>query len=371
MKQGGKKSTDTAAALAAFFTTLKKAGLDGAVLDNRNDQFYLTGFTGSDSLVLLEAKKRRGWLITDSRYTEEAAQTVAGLEVVQWKQSMSLFTGDMIKKLRLARLGYTPVSLTVLLFQIMKARTGAAVIWSDVGPYLAAQRAVKTGAEVRAIKKALAVAEQAFSTAKNRWKIGMTEVEVKNDLEWEMRRLGAEDAAFETIVASGANASLPHAHAGKRKLAGGKMLLIDFGARVGRYNSDLTRTVWLGSIPAAWLKRYQAVLAAQQAGIAAIQAGIPGSEPDRRAREIFRSFELERFFTHSLGHGVGLAVHEEPRLGGRAVEPLVEGNVVTVEPGVYFPDSGGIRVEDMVLVKNNGATVLSSLPKDEASLIIG
>ncbi len=223
---------------------------------------------------------------------------------------------------------------------------------------------------MQAIRASLACAEQAFLVAKPRWRIGMTETEIKNDLEWEMRRQGAEGTSFETIVAVGANASLPHAHAGCGKIRAGAMLLIDFGAFRNRYCSDLTRTLWAGDVPKAWRRRYQAVLEAQQAGIAAIRAGARGSDVHRKAVAVFAGCGLADRFTHGLGHGVGLAVHESPRLSTRCDKPLAAGNIVTVEPGVYFPGSGGIRVEDMALVTKTGAEILSSLPKTLDSVVL-
>ncbi len=342
--------------------------LDAAVLDNRDDQFYFTGYTGSDAVVVLSSKKRQGWLITDSRYTEEAEKTAPGIEVVLWRGGFGVFLGKLLRKARARRVGYTPSSMRVAMYQSMTGEARSAE-WTDIGKDIAALRAIKDKGEVEAVRAALACAQAAFETCRKRWKAGMTETEVKNDLEWEMRRLGAEDAAFETIVAVGANASLPHAHAGSRKIMAGKMLLIDFGARLNRYNSDLTRTLWAGNVPAVWMKRYRAVLAAQAAGLKAIMAGNPGSVADARAREVFAAAGIEDKFTHGLGHGVGLAVHEEPRLTRLYDRHLEAGQIVTVEPGVYFPGAGGIRVEDMALVTESGAEVLSSLARDEASVV--
>ncbi|MCC8191138.1 MAG: M24 family metallopeptidase, partial [Planctomycetes bacterium] len=184
-----------------------------------------------------------------------------------------------------------------------------------------------------------------------------------------MRPRGAEDPAVDPLVAGGANASLPHAHAGGRRIGPGKMLLVDFGARRHRYNSDTTRTLWADSMPSRWRRRYEAVLAAQQAAVQAIRPGVAGSVPDQAAREALAGAGLEGYFTHGLGHGVGLAVHEDPRLSRSVSGQLVVGNVVTVEPGVYFPGAGGIRIEDMALVTADGVQVLGTLPKDADSVV--
>lgn len=360
---------ETAARLEAFCQGLSARGIGGAVLDRRDDQFYFTGYTGSDAVLVLSTKKGRGCLVTDARYTEEAEKTAPGLEVVTWKGGFAQFVGKLLAKHRFRKVAYTPNSMTAAFYQGMSGNAARVTEWEDADPEIVGRRAVKSPSEIAAIARAIACAEAAFTASRKRWKIGMSESEVKNDLEWEMRLRGAEDAAFETIVAVGPNASLPHAHAGARRIAPGKMILIDFGARVDRYNSDLTRTLWPDSIPAAWLKRYRTVLSAQQAGIAAVGAGRQGRAPDAEARAVFARRKMEKFFTHSLGHGVGLAVHEEPRLSRLSAKELVAGNVVTVEPGLYFPGSGGIRIEDMVLVEENGCRMLSSLSKNAEDMV--
>lgn len=361
--------SEYAARLSRFLDALAERGLDGAVLDSRNDYFYLSGYTGSDSVAVLSVKGRKGWIVTDMRYTEEAEKTANGMETLAWKVRFSQFVGTMLRKQRLRRVGFTPNTMTAAFYAGMQKEAPQVKEWTDVEPDLSALRAVKSPAEVAAIRSALACQEKAFLTAKKRWRVGMTETEIKNDLEWEMRRNGADNNSFETIVAVGANASLPHAHSGDRKVQAGKMLLVDFGAILGRYCSDLTRTLWAGEIPAVWKKRYLAVLEAQQAGIDAIRAGAFGKTVHQKAVDVFVRHKLADKFTHGLGHGVGLAVHESPRLSPAYAKPLVAGNIVTIEPGVYFPGSGGIRTEDMGLVTEDGAEILSSLPKSLDSAV--
>ncbi|MDR1745095.1 MAG: Xaa-Pro peptidase family protein, partial [Planctomycetota bacterium] len=271
----------------AFFDELSRARIGAAVLDRRADQYYYTGYTGSDAVAVFRVRDRKGWLVTDSRYAEEAAKSAPGLEVTLWKRSFSAFTGALLRKFRTKKTAYTPTGMTAAFFDEMRSAAPAAGEWVRAEEIISAQRSVKSGVEIAAMRAALACAEAAFLSSRRRWKAGMTEIDVKNDLEWEMRKRGAEDAAFKTIVAAGPNASLPHAHAGGRKIVPGRMLLIDFGARVNRYNSDLTRTLWAGSVPAAWKKRYEAVLAAQRAGIAAIKPGVPGVAAHQAAMAVF------------------------------------------------------------------------------------
>ncbi len=356
--------------LDLLFSHMAEKSMDAAIINRREDVYYFSGFTGSDSVLVLVRKKRKLFLVTDARYTEEAEKTAPGYAVTLWRNGFSQFIGKLLAKFSVRSIGFLPGAMTVQFHEGVIAEAGKRLAWLTLAPAIASMRAVKSAAELSAMKKALACAEAGFTASRRNWKAGMTEKDVKDDLEWAMRRHGAEDAAFETIVAVAANASLPHAHAGNGKLRPGKMLLIDFGARVGFYNSDLTRTLWVGDVPAVWRKRYQTVLTAQLAAIETLGPGIPGRTADSACRKVLAKAKIEQYFTHSLGHGVGLAVHEEPRLSHLATEPLLPGNIVTVEPGVYFPGSGGIRIEDMAAIDKSGAVILSSLPKDLESQII-
>ncbi len=348
--------------LDVFCRTLARMKLSGAVLDAPADIFYYTGFTGSDAVLVVATAKRKTWLVTDARYSEEALKSAPGCEVVLWKDGFAAFTGSLVRKNRLRKIGFTPGSLRVKFFEEMRKAAQNSDGWADLQAGISQQRAIKSPAEVAALRAALRLAEAAFLAAKARWKIGMTELDARNDLEYEMRRLGASDPSFESIVAVGANASLPHAHAGSGKIAAGKMLLVDWGAKLKGYCSDSTRTLWPGEIPKPWLKRYEAVAAAGAAGLAAIRPGVLGKEVHAVAKAVLDKAGIGDKFTHGLGHGVGLAVHEEPRLAPAGRE-LAAGNIVTVEPGVYFPGSGGIRIEDMVLVTPDGGESLNTLPR--------
>ncbi len=368
MNNKGSAVDESGGRLGVFCRSLAELNLTGAVLDSPADIFYYTGFTGSDAVLVLSAAKRKTWLVTDSRYSEEALKSAPGCEVVLWKDGFAAFTGRLLKKNRLRKIGFTPASLRVKFFEEMREGAGNSDGWSDVAAAISRQRSRKSPAEVAAVRAALRIAESAFLAAKARWKIGMTERDARNDLEYEMRRLGASDPSFESIVAVGANASLPHAHAGSGKITPGKMLLVDWGAKLNGYCSDSTRTLWPREIPKAWRKRYAAVCAAGQAAVEAIRPGALGKDVHAAARAVLDKAGIGDKFTHGLGHGVGLAVHEEPRLSPTGKE-LAAGNIVTVEPGVYFPGSGGIRVEDMVLVTPDGGEALNSLPRDAEAAV--
>ncbi|MDR3212000.1 MAG: Xaa-Pro peptidase family protein [Planctomycetota bacterium] len=344
-----------------------------ALVTAPEDVRYLTGFTGSDSYLVL-SPRRPPRLVTDSRYREEAEKSAPGATVLLWLESPAKFAGKLLRKLRptgrKVNLAIQPHHLELAFFQRLRQGLGPGVNWLDLGEPLTALRAVKDAGEVALLRRSLQVAEKAFQKARGRWRAGMSEREVKADLEWELLRQGADSPSFETIVATGTNSSLPHAHAGRRRLAPGKMLLIDFGATLAGYHSDLTRTLWVSDVPPLWRRRYEAVQEAQAAGMGCLAAGKAGYEADQAARQVFKAHGLERNFTHSLGHGVGLAIHEGPSLNWHNREKLQAGNVVTVEPGLYFPGSGGIRLEDMVLVGEKGGKCLSQLPRDLADLVL-
>lgn len=339
---------------------------EAVLLTCTQDVSYFSGFTGSDSCLVLHGRKR--WLVTDSRYLEEAQRSAPDFEVLLWKRHPAEFIAGLLKETGARSLGVCENRLLLSWYKRLR-KSGCAL--RGIDGYVAQLRAVKSASEVTGICKALRCAQAAFRELRGVLRLGMSELEIRAELEYRLARHGAEATAFETIVAAGANASLPHAHAGQRRIKTGSLLLIDFGARLGGYNSDLTRTLFIDKIPGIWLRRYEAVLAAQRAGIAALKAGALCSEVDLAARKVLAEYGLEEHFTHSLGHGLGREVHEHPRLSRTAGEQaLVAGHVVTVEPGVYFPGRGGIRIEDVALVTAGGARVLSSLEKDIASAVI-
>ncbi len=346
--------------LTRLRTAMAKARIGGYYTTDEKDVHYLSGFTGSESALLITARKN--WIVTDSRYTEEAELTAQGFEVLQWKNSFAEFMGKLARKARIGSMGFSPDQVTVATHKSLK-KSAYGVRLKAVEKLVSNLRVIKSPWEIRQIQAALACAEESFRAVRPRIKPGMTEIDLKLDLELEMRRNGAACAAFDTIVAAGANASKPHAHAGTRKIPENGLVLIDFGARVGYYNSDLTRVVFMGTPPTIWQKRYKLVLQAQEQGIAAVRPGLHGREVDAVARKVFADAGCADHFGHGLGHGVGLAVHELPSLGHRGRMLLEPGMVVTIEPGLYYPRRGGIRIEDMVLVTKTGGRCLSALEK--------
>jgi Xaa-Pro aminopeptidase len=348
----------TADRIARLRAKMKELKLDGYLVVNRMDQFWLTGFTGEDGQVLVTPGDVT--LLTDGRF-DETAQTEApwAKRLLRIKRGPE-WTVKTIKKHKLAKVGFEPGHLSVLWYtEIAKGiKPGKLVSASGV---IGEMRMCKDAEEVNAIRSAIRLAQQAFENVTREIRPGTTEAQLAARLTFEMRSLGAQGDAFAPIVATGATSSLPHYEPSTRVL-NGEGVLIDWGCRMGWYVSDLTRMVWPGSIPPRLGKAAEAVRAAHDAAIAAIRPGVKAAAIDKVARETVRKFGFDKEFNHALGHGIGLDVHEAPRLGKKSKDVLKAGMVVTVEPGVYLPGVGGVRLEDDVLVTASGYEVLTSLP---------
>lgn len=333
--------------------------LDGYLVLNRMDQLWLTGFGGEDGGVLVT--HRAVTLLTDGRFDELADRQAPWARKVLRRQRGPESIARVIVRHRLRRLGFEPAHMNVAMYTalvrlIRPARLAAA------GGLVLDMRQCKDEQEIAAIRRAIAIAQEAFTSVRDAIRPGVTEREVAALLRYEMHRRGAQEDAFPPIVAVGANASLPHAEAGDRVLRAGQAVLIDWGCRADGYVSDLTRMVWTHTIPPDLRRPYAAAVEAHHRAIEAVGPGVKAETVDRIAREVIRSHGFARQFTHALGHGIGLDVHEAPRLGRRSRDVLKPGMVVTIEPGVYLPGIGGVRVEDDVLVTSDGCQVLSSLP---------
>ncbi len=346
--------------LKALRCRIHRKSLDGYLVTGPHDQFHLTGFDGEDGAALI--LPRRVFLLTDGRFAEAAARQAPWARAIVRTGPLARAIGDLLTRSRLKRVGFEPANMSVALHRdIRRACPGARLI--PLPDAVGDLRICKDAGEVEAIERAIRVAETAFRRVLRRVRPGMTERQLAGDLEHEMVRLGADGPAFGTIVAEGPNASLPHARPGDRVLRPGSAVLIDWGARVGHYCSDLTRVIFVRKIPPRLGRMYRLVLAAQEAAIAAIRPGQAMKAVDAEARRQLRRGGMERRFTHGLGHGLGLQVHEPPSLSARSIGCLKPGMVVTVEPGVYVPGIGGVRIEDDVLVTGTGCRVLSKLSR--------
>jgi Xaa-Pro aminopeptidase len=336
-------------------------GIDALLVTHLVNVRYLTGFTGSNAMVVLGPDRRR--FITDFRYVSQAAVQVG--EEFEREQGPQDFVGALGEGWPegALRLGFEDQHLSVRQHARIAELVPESVELVSAGGLVEDVRLIKEPGEVEAVRAAAALADDALQRVLEQGLGGRTERAVAIALEEEMRRLGAAAPSFPTIVASGAHGALPHAEPREVPVEADTLVTIDWGARLDGYHSDCTRTFALGAPPEDLLAVYALVHQAQAAGLAAVRPGPKGSEVDAVARDIIEAAGHGERFGHGLGHGVGLDVHEEPRLSRTGDRALAAGNVVTVEPGVYLPGRGGVRIEDLVVVRPDGHEVLSGLPK--------
>lgn len=348
--------------LARVREALVKHKLDAYLVWNRNDQYWLTCFTGEDGGVLVTNASVT--LITDGRFgqnaDEEAPWAKKVLRVKRGPESVA----KVLKASKARRIGFDPNHVSVALYTALSKLLRPAKL-VGIPRLVGEMRQVKSVEEVTAIREAIRIAQEAFTTVRPEIRFGRSELDIAAKLTYEMNRLGARESAFSPIVAAGPNAALPHYASGKREIGRDDFVLIDWGARPGWYVSDLTRMVPTGSIPPELRKAYEVVREAHDAAISALRPRAKAADIDRVARKVITKAGLGDRFTHALGHGIGLDVHEAPRLGRGSEDVLVPGMVVTIEPGVYLPGIGGVRIESDVLITDSGCEVLSSLPVDE------
>ena len=349
-----------AARAARLAAALAEADLDGLLVTGRLDVRWLTGFTGTNGACLVAGDRRL--FLTDFRYLEQAADQVGdGFEIVRAGRDL---LGELAAAAPSGRIGFDDTEVTVRAHRRLAEKAGATVELVAVGPLVAGLREVKDASEIERIAAAAELATTAFEEAVvGPGLAGRTERAVAFDLEHAMRRAGAEDVAFPSIVAAGAHGALPHAVPRDVEIAPGELVTVDWGARLDGYCSDCTRTWGTGAVPDVLAETHALVLRAQIAALDAVRPGPTGRELDAVARDIIDAAGHGEHFGHGLGHGVGLEVHEGPRLAKVAEGALVAGNVVTVEPGVYLPGELGVRIEDLAVVADDGPHVLTGFTK--------
>jgi Xaa-Pro aminopeptidase len=322
---------------------------------------YLTGFDSSNAA--LAVGRDRLVVATDGRYLE-AASALAGAEVVQADRDLLSWLGDHLGEFAEAPVAFEADHVTVAGYASLSAGDVELVQTTGV---VAGLRAVKDEDELEAVRRAARVTDNAYERLAREALVGRTEAEVAWWLEQTLREEGAEALAFSVIVASGPNAALPHHHPGSRRIGSGETVIVDAGAQVGGYCSDCTRTFATGPLPDELQRAYALCRSAQESALAAVRAGASASELDAIARTQIEESGLAPVL-HGLGHGVGLEVHEQPVLRPNSTDTLATGNVVTVEPGVYLAGSGGVRIEDLVVVTESGPEILSGFTKDLLTL---
>lgn len=355
--------TEVATRIDRVRELLEEHRCDALLVTKRENIAYLTGFSGSSAMLLIGAQ--RVMLTTDGRYKIQA-----GRQLELAKVSAEIVIGNAREQLLalvgkcqgVARLGLEASAVTWSASMRFADEFSSELVPTE--GIVEALRLFKDGGEVARIERACDIADEALLVVKGRLCDEVREFEFAAELEYAMRRLGSEGASFETIVASGPNGALPHARPGTRIIASGDLVVVDFGAIIEGYHSDMTRTFVVDEPSASQREQIEAVMAAQQAGVDALAPGVACSEIDRICREVLVEAGFGEFFTHSTGHGVGREIHEAPSVGAGATDSLSKGMVVTVEPGAYVQKIGGVRIEDTLVMTDDGARPLTKSTKD-------
>lgn len=344
-----------------LLSQLAEKNIDSAIITSAVNRRYYSGFTGSNGVVILTAKGRV--LLTDFRYTIQANRQCAGIcEVRQVNRGIGAADVEaVLKEFGAERVAFEDAALTVSEFEAYKTMPFELVPDSEA---INGGRLVKDAAEIAEMQRAQSIADAAFADLLKVVKVGMTEKEVRNELDYYIRRHGADENSFDTIVGSGPNGALCHAYPGERKLQNGDFVVIDFGARVNGYCSDMTRTIAIGKPCDELLKIYDIVLKAQLKCLDVLRPNMVASELDLTARNFIAENGYGECFGHSLGHGFGLEIHENPYANSRSQELLVPGTTITVEPGIYVEGLGGVRIEDCCVLTEDGYINLCSTTKE-------
>lgn len=336
-----------------------REGLQALFISNLPDVRYLCGFTGSNGNILL--MENRGYFFTDFRYREQAAGEVQGFEVIVYEGGLGPALAEVLRKREGITLGFDPATLSYAEVALLKKSLRGMARPKPIRFSTTWLRARKSSAEIRAIRRAVRVAEKSLLKGLALATPETTEAGFSVDLDFEARGMGAERSSFETIVATGTRGSIVHAKPTRKKLRGATV--IDWGILYRGYCTDMTRTISFGNPTGTIKKIHAVVLKAQEAAIKKIKPGVKASDLDVAARAIIEEAGYGEHFGHALGHGVGLEVHERPYIAKTSRDVIEEGMVFTVEPGVYLPGKGGVRIEDMVLVTPDGCEMLSELPR--------
>lgn len=322
---------------------------------------YLTGYAGTNGMVLVTPSETH--FFTDPRYALEAATSITCTVHIA-KRPLIEDIGGMVKRRKLKKIGFEPAWLNLEQHQKLKEALPLGASLQPLAGVVENLRMTKSPAEVELIRKSVRANSEAYARTMRRVRLGIRERDVAAELDYQMRIQGAEKPAFDTIVASGERSALPHAQPTSRRLEENELLLIDMGACLDGYMSDMTRVAFLGTPNKRVRTLYNAVLEAQMAGIDAVRPGAAAARVDAAARQVLQRHGLDRQFVHSTGHGLGLEIHERPRIGKKDQTKLTAGMVITVEPGAYVDGFGGVRIEDTVLVTANGCEVLTPTTKE-------
>lgn len=340
---------------------LDKSGLDGALIFSDINRNYLTGFTGNDSYIIVTQDELL--FITDSRYTEQARIEVPDFQIIEYNINIIEFISKTVESLGIKVLGFEDNIMTYKFFNELKCKLENCQL-TGMNEIIEKHRQTKGPEEINNIEKAAGITDEAFKHILSFIKPGITEISIALELEFFMRSNGATSVSFPIIAASGVRSSLPHGIASNKIIECGDILTLDFGCVYNGYCSDMTRTLILGSATEKQKQIYNIVLDANTKALSHIKPGITGEELDTIARDVITESGYGNYFGHGLGHGVGMAIHELPYVSKKGKEPIEAGMIITDEPGIYIPDYGGVRIEELVLVTENGYRVLSKSPKE-------
>lgn len=358
-------SVFTEAKIKQVRQAMAASGMDALVLTHLPNIFYLCGFSGSNAILLVLDDALH--LFTDGRYTiqahEEAPQSRVHIVRTPLTEACGGFLRSRLARKRL-RVAFEASSLNFAEWGRLKKAAGPDIQWKPTTNLVERIREVKTAEELDIMRSSAKLASEVISEAPDFVRPGVMELEVAAEIDYRLRRKGASGPSFDTIVASGPRSALPHARPTEKRLQKNELVVLDLGAILRHYCSDLTRTVFLGRAPARIRRWYKAVQQAQEAAHDALRAGVTAGSVDRAARRLLNRHGLGSHFVHGTGHGLGIEIHEGPRVGRSQKQEIRAGNVVTLEPGIYVEGVGGIRLEDEVAVHVQGTEVLTSAPRD-------
>lgn len=346
--------------LTRLRTTLSEQSLDALLISQPENRRYLSGFTGSAGWLIISAQ--RAILATDSRYWEQVGRQAADWELAKITGEFSTSLPPLLADVGVRRLGFESQNVTVDQLQTWTEATPE-IEWVPLKDTVETIRMFKEDSEIEALRRSVALTDAAFAHLMDVIRPGMTELEAAWEIESYMRTHGADKIGFDLIVGAGPNGALPHAHPSDHAIQAGEPVVVDIGSQVDGYVSDMTRTFCLGQPSPKYLEIYDVVLRAQETAEAGIRAGVTGVEADALARRVIEAAGHGEHFGHGLGHGVGLVVHEKPGAGRLSKDTLAAGMSLTVEPGIYLPGEFGVRIEDLVIVRDDGLEILTATPK--------
>jgi Xaa-Pro aminopeptidase len=357
---------DHSGRLRRLQAALDENKLDWLLVTHLPNICYLCGFTGGAGALVIG--ERGATFFTDGRYVTQAHAEVVGARIVIARKAPALAAAEFLAASRIratsARLGIEPQSVTVGMHEQLAAILQRKWKLASVPPLIERARMVKDKEEIRLIRNAIRLGAGLFGIARRKIRPGVKEIEVAAAMEYEARRSGAEGMSFPTIIAAGKRSAVVHGRASEARIPRRGFVVCDFGVILGSYCSDRTRTVHVGRPSSDARQIYEAVVEAQGAAIASVGPGATATEVDTAARKVLRKHHLARYFTHSTGHGLGLEIHEAPRLASGQTQELEPGMVITIEPGVYIPGKQGVRIEDVVVVTPAGCEVLTPTEKE-------